>query len=96
MTLREDITGICTRARDAAQILRSLSPAVKNAALFNAAQGLRAAGPELKAANERDLEAGRAKGLSSAMLDRLELTGTRIEAMATGLEIGRASCRERV
>ncbi|OQA27333.1 MAG: Gamma-glutamyl phosphate reductase [Verrucomicrobia bacterium ADurb.Bin345] len=86
MTLREDITGICTRARDAAQILRSLSPAVKNAALFNAAQGLRAAGPELKAANERDLEAGRAKGLSSAMLDRLELTGTRIEAMATGLE----------
>ncbi len=86
MTLHEEIAGICTRARDAAQILRSLSPAVKNAALINAAQGLRAAGPELKAANERDLEAGRAKGLSSAMLDRLELTSTRIEAMATGLE----------
>jgi glutamate-5-semialdehyde dehydrogenase len=86
MTLHEEITRIGVNARDAAQKMRSLSPAVKNAALFNAAQGLRAAEEELKAANARDLEAGRAKGLSSAMLDRLELTGPRIEAMAAGLE----------
>ncbi|HOF39027.1 MAG TPA: glutamate-5-semialdehyde dehydrogenase [Candidatus Hydrogenedentes bacterium] len=86
MAIHEEITRICANAREAAQRLRSLSPAVKNAALFNAAQGLRSAEEELKAANARDLEAGRAKGLSSAMLDRLELTSSRIDAMAEGLE----------
>jgi glutamate-5-semialdehyde dehydrogenase len=40
----------------------------------------------LKQENAKDLEAGRAKGLSGAMLDRLELTDKRIEGMAVGLE----------
>ncbi len=86
MTLHDEIAGICRKAKDAAQELRSLSPAVKNAALVNAAHAIRAAADGLKAANARDLEAGRDKGLSAAMLDRLELTDKRIEAMAKGLE----------
>lgn len=86
MTLHDEVAGICAKARDAAQVLRSLSPAVKNAALLHAAQGLRDAASELKSANAKDLEAGREKGLSAAMLDRLELTDKRIEAMAAGLE----------
>lgn len=86
MTLHDEIAGICRKAKDAAQELRSLSPAVKNAALVNAAHAIRAAADGLKAANARDLEAGREKGLSAAMLDRLELTDKRIEAMAKGLE----------
>ncbi|MFO7976074.1 MAG: glutamate-5-semialdehyde dehydrogenase [Candidatus Hydrogenedentota bacterium] len=86
MTLHDEVTGICAKARDAAQVLRSLSPAVKNAALLNVAQGLRDMASGLKSANAQDLEAGREKGLSPAMLDRLELTDKRIEAMAVGLE----------
>jgi glutamate-5-semialdehyde dehydrogenase len=46
------------------------------------AANLLAASDELKAENARDLEAGREAGLSSAMLDRLELTDARIEGMA--------------
>lgn len=84
--LHEMLEGIGKRARKASHALRSLSSAVKNAALSGIAQGLRAAAPAIKAANARDLEAGRAKGLSGAMLDRLELTDKRIEAMAEGLE----------
>lgn len=86
MILHEEIAGICRTAHDAAQVLRSLSPAVKNTALLNAARGVREAAEGLKAANLKDLDAGRAKGLTPAMLDRLELTDMRIEAMAAGLE----------
>ncbi|MEA3366079.1 MAG: glutamate-5-semialdehyde dehydrogenase [Candidatus Hydrogenedentes bacterium] len=86
LSLHDEVTGICAKARDAAQLMRSLSPAVKNAALLNAARGLREAASNLKTINAKDLEAGREKGLSPAMLDRLELTDKRIEAMAAGLE----------
>jgi glutamate-5-semialdehyde dehydrogenase len=39
----------------------------------------------LTAANRKDLEAGKAQGLDSAMLDRLELNAARIKSMAEGL-----------
>lgn len=41
---------------------------------------------EIQSANVLDMDAGREKGLTAAMLDRLELTEARIEAMAQGLE----------
>jgi glutamate-5-semialdehyde dehydrogenase len=47
---------------------------------------LRADRERLKAENEKDLAAGREKGLSGAMLDRLTLNDKRIDAMAEGLE----------
>lgn len=87
MTLREELEQIGRQARRASNELRSLSRAVKDAALRGAAARLRASGDRLKAANARDLAAGREKGLSAAMLDRLELTDARIEAMAGGLDI---------
>ncbi|MCC6489239.1 MAG: glutamate-5-semialdehyde dehydrogenase [Candidatus Hydrogenedentes bacterium] len=74
------------RARNASYGLRSLSCAVKNAALLEVAKRLRASRDALQAANEKDIEGGRAKGLSAAMLDRLTLTEKRINAMAEGLE----------
>ncbi len=40
---------------------------------------------EIKAANKIDLENGKASGLSFALLDRLELTDSRIEGMAQSL-----------
>ena len=58
----------------------------KDLALRTAAAALRAAVSQLLAANARDLEVGRAKNLSGAMLDRLALDHARIESMARGLE----------
>lgn len=60
--------------------------ASKDLALREAATALRAAVPQLLEANARDLEVGRRKNLSGAMLDRLKLDPARIESMARGLE----------
>ena len=80
------MSGIGARAREAAGKLAQLSTETKNQALGYAAQGLRAQTAAIKAANAIDMEAGRAKGLDKAMLDRLMLDDKRIEAMAKGLE----------
>ncbi len=85
--LKDRMESIGRQARDAADTLRSLSVSVKNAALSAVAKRLRANKEVLRAENAKDLEAGRAKGLSAAMLDRLELTDKRIDAMAEGLEV---------
>jgi glutamate-5-semialdehyde dehydrogenase len=84
--LRKEIEAIGKQARAASNVLRSMSPSVKNAALRAIAEALRANHEVLQEENGRDLAAGKENGLSSAMLDRLELTDARIEAMAEGLE----------
>ena len=85
-SLREEIEAVGKRARAASHVLRSLSRQVKDQALRLAAANLRESRVELQAENAKDLAAGKEKGLSSAMLDRLELTDKRIDAMAEGLE----------
>jgi glutamate-5-semialdehyde dehydrogenase len=73
-------------ARAAGRAL-ALAPAdQRNQALALAAAAIRADMAAIKAANTKDMEAGRAKGLSTAMLDRLMLDDKRVEAMAKGLE----------
>ena len=86
-SLREELEQIGRQARKASDGLRSMTRAVKDAALQEVAKRLRASKSALQAENKKDLEAGREKGLSSAMLDRLELTDARIETMAEGLEV---------
>jgi glutamate-5-semialdehyde dehydrogenase len=66
--------------------LARASTAQKNAALLAAARCVRDSVPALLDANARDMAAGRSKGLSGAMLDRLLLDGKRLEAIARGLE----------
>ena len=73
-------------AKEAALIL-SVAPAeVRDAAIRAAATAIRDRREAILAANGRDMAAARAKGLSAALLDRLELNEDRIEAMAKGLE----------
>ncbi|TAK98006.1 MAG: glutamate-5-semialdehyde dehydrogenase [Rhodospirillaceae bacterium] len=74
------------RAKAAARVLAVATTAAKNAALIAAAAAIRAHTAAIKAANVTDVTAGQAKGLSAALLDRLELTDSRIKAMAQGLE----------
>ena len=84
--IQETIHQMGRQARAAAYQLAALTSDEKNAILRAMATAIRKAAPELLAANAKDLEAGRAKGLSSAMLDRLMLNGERIEAMAAGID----------
>ena len=58
----------------------------RNQALLTAAAQIRARRPEILEANRQDMEAARARGLSSAMLDRLQLDDKRVESMAKGLQ----------
>jgi len=87
MSLHEDVVEIGKQARAAANALRPVTRAVKDRALLEIAGRLRGSHKRLVEENRKDLAAGREKGLSAAMLDRLELTGKRIDAMAEGLEI---------
>ncbi|MFZ9935985.1 MAG: glutamate-5-semialdehyde dehydrogenase [Luteolibacter sp.] len=84
--IRETIHQMGRQARAAAHALAKLTADEKNTILRTMAAAIREATPELLAANAKDLAAGMGKGLSSAMLDRLRLDETRIEAMATGIE----------
>jgi len=86
MGLHEEMEQIGRQARAASNALRSMTSALKNGALSNVAVRLRTSKDLLKRENGKDLEAGRAKGLSSVMLERLELTDARIEAMAAGID----------
>ena len=73
------------QARAAARLIARADTATKNAALHAIADRIEAQADHLKQANELDLEAGRARGLDSALLDRLELNDARIATMAEGL-----------
>jgi len=74
------------RAREASRAMARASTAQKNQALLAAAQALKDSREQVLAANQQDLEKGRASGLDDAMLDRLELTPARFDAMIEGLE----------
>lgn len=78
------------RARAATAQLVRMTPGAKNTALERMAKALETAAPRIQAENQRDLAAGREKGLSAAMLDRLELNVMRIAAMVQGINEVRA------
>ena len=74
------------KARTAAATLATLPAETRRAGLRAAAATVRDRAGPIADANARDMAAARTKGLTAAMLDRLELTPKRIEAMARGLE----------
>ncbi|HIJ84005.1 MAG TPA: glutamate-5-semialdehyde dehydrogenase, partial [Magnetococcales bacterium] len=80
-----EMTQIGQRARSAARQLARVSGAAKNAALTAMADGLLRGAASLRQENAKDLHAGQEKGLSAAMLDRLNLTDARIKGMAEGI-----------
>ena len=91
-TIRQDAVNIGTyvrelglSARAAARTMARAGTQEKNQALRATADLIIARRTFLKDENTRDLEVGAAKGLGGALLDRLELTDARIDAMAEGL-----------
>lgn len=73
------------RARVAAAELAFAPAKAKRAALEAAADAIEAQSDTILAANARDMDFGRDKGLSEAMLDRLLLDDARIAGIASGL-----------
>ncbi|MFT5182611.1 MAG: glutamate-5-semialdehyde dehydrogenase [Alphaproteobacteria bacterium] len=96
MTVAHDITenadiaavmhAMGASAREAGRELAQATSADKDAAIRAGAAALRARRADILAANAKDVAAAEQKGISGAMLDRLNLDDKRIEAMARGLE----------
>lgn len=86
MELKELLYDYGQKAKDAALKLATASTKDKNNALLLMAKKLRENADEIKTENEKDLVAGKEKGLSDAMLDRLKLNEDRINSMAEGVE----------
>lgn len=73
-------------AKAAAARLALASTETKNKALTEAAVSLRTRKSDILSQNAKDMAAAKDKGLTAAMLDRLELTDQRVEGMAAALE----------
>lgn len=84
--LRQQMMTLGAAAREAAKQLTRVDSGAKTRALKAAAAAMRKRAPEIIEANSRDMEAGRRKGLTAALLDRLALDEERIEATARGVE----------
>ncbi len=80
------VAGMTAKARHAARQIARASDSAKAEALIAAARELRRRSADIMAANGIDMEAGKASGLSAAMLDRLALDDARIEGIAAALE----------
>ena len=74
------------QARTASRVMAAADTRSKNAALMAIVQSIDSARTTLALANNKDLVAGRAKGLDAAMLDRLELSPKRVDAMVACLQ----------
>jgi glutamate-5-semialdehyde dehydrogenase len=85
MTITEQVATIAKNARQASIALARLSTTAKNGMLLKMADALEAGTSVLVAENAKDLAAGKEKGLSDAMLDRLMLDAKRIKGMADAL-----------
>ncbi len=73
------------KARQASRILATISAERKYAALIGAAEEIWKTRSHIIAENQKDMEYGREKGLSDAMMDRLMLDEDRIRGVVDGL-----------
>ena len=79
------VENLCRTADEIRFDVQKLSTDKKNEALLTAAKKLVERQEEILTANREDIAAGRANGMSEALIDRLTLTGSRIEQIAEGL-----------
>lgn len=82
MSLEEQIHEIGRKARRASRALAILPSETKNAVLEGMADALVAGAPAILEANARDIAGAETHGLTTAAIDRLRLTDTRLAAMA--------------
>lgn len=80
--MNEELKSKGEAAKKAARALATLDAATKNKALNVIAETIMEREPIILGANDRDMDEGRANGLSDALLDRLLLTAPRLESIA--------------
>ena len=80
------VHSIADRSRHAARSMARANRAWKDKGLRAIGKALLDSRTQILAANAKDVEAGRANGTSAALLDRLTLNDTRIEALSAALE----------
>lgn len=85
MHVKDYIDQVVKGAEKASHTIASASSSVKNAALEQIALNLSGSKTALMAENEKDIKAAENAGLSTAMIDRLKLTESRIHDMVDGI-----------
>ena len=85
MDIKAYMNDLGERACKASRALARASTNARNNALLEIANQLVQSAGALKQENQKDLDAGKASGLSDAMLDRLALTDKTITTMAEGI-----------
>ncbi|NOQ80854.1 MAG: glutamate-5-semialdehyde dehydrogenase [Gammaproteobacteria bacterium] len=85
MDIKQYMTEVGQRARQASRALVKASSNKKNSALLAIADLLESSMKTLIDENDKDLKAGKERGLDDALLDRLALNEERIQGMAEGL-----------
>jgi glutamate-5-semialdehyde dehydrogenase len=86
MNVEQYMTELGRQARAASRAMAKATTEQKNAALLACVEQLSLAKERVLAANAVDLQAGKESGLDDALLDRLELTPDRFDAMLAGLQ----------
>lgn len=86
MDIKSYMQTLGIQARSASRLMAKASANTKNLALITIAKAIRRDKAILLAANQADMEAARASGMETAMLDRLALSEKSIATMAEGLE----------
>jgi glutamate-5-semialdehyde dehydrogenase len=77
---------LCKAAKKSSRIIANLDGNARNAVLRKIASGIRENEKNIIEENKKDLVNGEKSGLSSALIDRLTLNKSRIEAMAVSVE----------
>ena len=86
MDIQQYMQRLGEQARTASRAMARASSGDKDKALAAIASALRSHRSAVLQANQQDLDKGRESGLDAALLDRLELTPARFDAMVEGLE----------
>lgn len=84
--LKAQMLDMGRRARAASRALALASAETRTRAIAGMAEALKRRSAEVLAANEADLEAAKAKGIASAMMDRLALDEKRLTGVIGALE----------
>ncbi|MEW6997320.1 glutamate-5-semialdehyde dehydrogenase [Colwelliaceae bacterium BS250] len=80
-----DIADLAKKARAASLQAAQLDTSTKNNLLTAMAKNIKAGQEQILAENAKDIDAGKAQGLSTAMLDRLLLNSARIDGIASAM-----------
>ena len=86
MDIKEYMKTLGLQARKAGREISRTESGKKNLALLKIAEAIENSHELLIAENRKDLDAGKSNGLDAALLDRLELKSSGIQAMVEGLK----------